>query len=278
MANRRKDPQDKKAVPSRANSTMDAEEQELWNLDASEHDDPSDDPEPPGAAEDHPPHDDADDIDDSGLNEDEDEAADAAVDPLRVPDAAPPRRPASGGGEKIALGLLAAVLIGGSIWGVVTFVATLPETRPEHKIEFPVTGTSVTIGAADTYWRKPDRTKDTGVRLDTRLLPAAVITLAESSGDGTLRFFFRDQDNDIMGDANTQVVSAGKFDGNGTNSIEIYSTAGFLDPGDHAAYTTGQIDTWFLEIREGPAPEAGRSIPGSEFKVIATVPISFNRK
>ena len=79
MAKRRKDPSDKNSVPTRANSKMDSEEQEFWNLgDAGEADgledsDDSEDSDPDSSIAGDDAPDDSDDIDDSGMNEDEDD-------------------------------------------------------------------------------------------------------------------------------------------------------------------------------------------------------------
>lgn len=288
MDKRRKDPSDKRSVPTRANSTMDSEEQEFWNLGDAEEGPPQqgaqglgDGDAAPEGAIDLKEEDVFDDIDDSGSNEEEDAANDNHDGPSLREDAAPGTpasppagRPTSGKGEKVALGALGVILLIGIIWGVTVFIGTLPQGNDKDLVKFPLQGTSVTIAAANTYWRKPDRDKDKGIRMDTRLIPAAVIKLNDNPGSCALRFFFSDDKGDLVGDSTTHTATAGQFAASGTNEIEVHSTAGFADPGDHAAYTTEQIDTWHLVIMEGPDANAR----GSEFQEIARVPISFDRR
>ncbi|NNM28387.1 MAG: hypothetical protein HKO57_02630 [Akkermansiaceae bacterium] len=138
------------------------------------------------------------------------------------------------------------------------------------KVKFPVEGERVTLAAAETYWRKPDREKDTGVVFSARIIPVSSIELGGGQGSGALRFFFENDRGVTIGDPLTFAVADGTFVPGGERRLEVHATNGFDDIGDHAAYVTDQIGTWHLVVKEGPGPRA----VGSEFKELARIPIS----
>ena len=258
---------------------MDSEEQEFWNLDDTETaNTPSDVEDLEGGTDRVKPETLQEDVVDEG--EDVEPSGDEHVSEGpgndQGPDAPDRKSPPSraGKGEKAALAVLAVILLAGIIWGVTVFLGTMPAVNEQDQAKFPVQGTAVTIADAETYWREPDRTKDEGVRMDTRLIPAAIITLKDKPGTCALRFFFSNDQAELTGDSTTLTVTEGVFSANGTNQIEVHSTAGFSDPGDHAAYTTDQIETWHLVIMEGP----DQTSRGAQLKQIARVPISFDRR
>lgn len=116
--------------------------------------------------------------------------------------------------------------------------------------DFPVVGKHVTLDSAVTYWREPvtEGAQVDTVRRDTALLPE-VIFKSSGGAQGAIRVFFRDADGKVVGDAVTRPVRAGE-------SIRIAATAGFDDPGMHAAYRIGDGKRWTIEVLEAPSENA----------------------
>ena len=184
------------------------------------------------------------------------------------------RESTSGRAEKISLIILGVLLMGIAIWAVGLFFSKIPTEPKQTKIDFPVAGQFVTINEVRTYWRRPDREKDVGVRQKAKLIPAALVTLGKSSSQGTLRFFFENDSGETVGDTTTQSATQGLFTENKASEMEVHATAGFEDRGDHAAYLTGQIDHWHLVIKEA----LERNSAGRDFTEILRIPISATRQ
>lgn len=184
------------------------------------------------------------------------------------------KNPGVSKGEMVALLTLGASLVAGVVWAFSLFFSEIPTESSEQQVTYPVTGTFTTIAAAPTYWRQPNPETDQGVRTNTRLIPATQLTLSPSNTSGALRITFENEAGETVGDSITVRVSNGQFSQTDTTTREVSATAGFNDEGDHAAYLTGQIDRWFLVIREGPDANAS----GKEFKELLRTPISNTRQ
>lgn len=152
--------------------------------------------------------------------------------------------------EKIGLITLFAVLLLGGGGFLFSSIYDLP-SEPERVMarDFPIKGERLEIKAATTYWRPPIATGDNRdtFRRGTVFIPAIKLTIG--SGSGALRFVFRNQDGDPIGDVQTRTVSAGE-------TIEIPATAGFDDAGMHAAYRTGQDKPWTITVKEAASVNA----------------------
>jgi len=152
--------------------------------------------------------------------------------------------------EKIGLITLFAVLIlggGGFLFSSIYGLPSEPERVMAH--DFPIKGERLEIKAATTYWRPPIATGDNRdtFRRGTVFIPAIKLTIG--SGSGALRFVFRNQDGEPIGDVQTRAVSAGEI-------IEIPATAGFDDAGMHAAYRTGESKPWTITVKEAASVNA----------------------
>ena len=136
------------------------------------------------------------------------------------------------------------LLVGG---GATIFLGSLNRLPTEaikaESTDFPIKGERVTISAATSYWRAPitDGPDADTFRRGTELLP--VLELTASGGPALIRIFFRDQEGATIGDAMTR-----KIDGEGV--VKIPATAGFDDPGMHAAYRTGESKPWTVQVWE----------------------------
>jgi len=146
--------------------------------------------------------------------------------------------------ERIGLIALLVLLVGG---GATIFLGSLNRLPMEaikaESTDFPIKGERVTISSATSYWRAPivDGPDADIFRRGTELLP--VLELSASGGPALIRIFFRDQDGATIGDAMTR-----KIDGEGV--LKIPATAGFDDPGMHAAYRTGESKPWTVQVWE----------------------------
>jgi hypothetical protein len=169
--------------------------------------------------------------------------------------------------EKIGLAALALILVTGIFLTLGHWLTRLPSGSAETRPDFPVAGESITALSATTYWRAPvtEGPEADRFRRGTQLLP--VIDLSFRGGPAAVRVFFRNEQNQLVGDAITRPVS-------GETSLSVAATAGFEDMGMHAAYRTGENEPWTIEVFEGPSTEA-RS---NEFKLLFKTPISSARR
>lgn len=129
--------------------------------------------------------------------------------------------------------------------------------------DFPIRGSLVTVTKASSYWRAPiteGPDADT-FRRGTELLPVLEIEL--SGGPAAVRVLFRNEDRTFVGDAVTRSIKSGA-------SLKIAATAGFDDPGMHAAYRTGESKPWTIEVLEAPSEDAA----GKDFKKVFEMNIS----
>ena len=148
--------------------------------------------------------------------------------------------------ERIGLAMLVVLLVG---VGVVFYFSTIRQipagSGPVDASNFPIQGNKVEAVSAASYWRKPITSgpdADT-VQRETLLIPVAEFTTR--GGPATLRFFFRNEHGDLVGDALTRTVQ-------GEQKLTISATAGFDDLAKHAAYRTGQTAPWTIDVLEAP--------------------------
>ncbi len=149
--------------------------------------------------------------------------------------------------ERIGLlGLLALLLGGGAIVYFMFLQPLAVRITQSEAVDFPIKGSKVTIKSARSYWRAPvtDGADADAFRRGTVLLP--VLELSVTGGPADIRVLFRDEVGQILGDVMTRNI-----DGDAT--LEIAATAGFEDPGMHAAYRTGESKPWTIEVRETPS-------------------------
>ena len=197
-----------------------------------------------------------------------------------VPEESPPAPEAAPGGvlprfsrkDLIWLGVLGIAVLVVMIYAVGLFFGDVNTSTPD-KVDFPVKGESVVIRKIDTYWRKPDREVDLGVRLNAKFIPAAEVKL-KSSGSGSLRFFFENPEGERIGDSVTLAFSGGSFDKSGGESARFNATSGFEDVGAYNDYLTEKVHFWYLVVLEGP----GLHADGSEYKKLLRIRISPKRR
>jgi hypothetical protein len=166
--------------------------------------------------------------------------------------------------EWAALAVLALVITALAIGAYFWSIHRLPKKAPRwQQISFPMKGERFEIKNATTYWRAPvtegpDRDP---IRRGTSLMP--VIELEVAGGPAALRVIFRDDQGRGVGDPIIRsITTSGKF--------ALAATAGFEDPGMHAAYRTEELEPWVVEVSE--AASAGSS--GSDFSLVMKMNIS----
>ncbi len=156
--------------------------------------------------------------------------------------------------------LIVALAVGAYFWSI----HLLPQKTPRwQEISFPVKGERFEIKNATTYWRAPvlEGPDKDPIRRGTRLIP--IVELEIAGGPAALRVIFRDDEGRSVGDPIIRhVSSAGK--------LSLAATAGFEDPGMHAAYRTEELDPWSVEVSEA----AGVDSPGSDFSLILKMNLS----
>jgi hypothetical protein len=170
--------------------------------------------------------------------------------------------------ERIGLGSLLVLLLAALISFVAISLNRLPtESAKAQSNDFPIKGDHMVIVSAESYWRAPlmeGPAPDT-VRRGTALIP--VLELKVGSANGAIRVLFRNEDKSVVGDAVTRSVQ-------GSATLKIPATAGFDDPGMHAAYRTGGTKPWTIEVFEAPS----ESTAGREFKKLFEMHISAARR
>ncbi len=170
--------------------------------------------------------------------------------------------------ERIGLIVLVAMLLVGGLATLGFSLMRLPSESARAKTnDFPIKGTRITIDSAVSYWRSPitgGPTPDT-FRRGTQLLP--VLELKPGGGSGAIRVLFRNDEGVVIGDAVTRAVR-------GADSLKIAATAGFDDPGMHAAYRTGESKPWTIEVFEAASEDSS----GRDFKRLFEMNISTDRR
>ena len=268
------DKKDPKIPPSqRAPGELGPEEREFW---ASDEDEPQENDELEGGLEDedYDPLDD--DLDEEmtpeGVSAEPAPASEKATPPL-VPDPdSESFLPSFTRKEVLWLGALGIAVLGVIIYSVSLFFGAINTSTPDQ-VDFPVKGDNLVIREIETYWRKPNRETDLGVRLSAKFIPAADIELKQS-GSGALRFFFENPEGDRVGDSVTLAFSGGSFDKSGSETASFNGTSGLVDIGDYNDYLSEKVHLWYLIAMEGPDLRA----KGSEFKEILRMRISPKRR
>ena len=170
--------------------------------------------------------------------------------------------------ERIGLVLLLLLLIAGGSAVFLIFLKHLPTEVPRVRAnDFPITGEYLTIESATSYWREPITTGDARdtVRRGTMLLPVLEITTRGRAA--TVRVYFRNQDGVLIGDSVTKMVRPGTL-------VQLPATAGFDDPGMHAAYRTGEGKPWTIEVFEAPSENSA----GTTFRKLFEMNISTDHR
>lgn len=181
--------------------------------------------------------------------------------------------------EQASLGLLFVTLIAGAIWSSSVVAARIPNTVIASKLKYPLRGESVIIANLESYWRSPIREgdqADEGVSQSIEIIPEIRITVAPDSKAKSLRFLFRDEEGDFVGDSSTVRLSGGKFlpatdvttTTNG-NVATIHSTTGFQHEGELISYLADDKFQWEFVILE--------SKDGREYREFMAIPISARR-
>jgi hypothetical protein len=174
-----------------------------------------------------------------------------------------PKRPKLSAVEKGGLVLLTILLLLAAAAFVIASWKRLPAnpTRAEAA-DFPVQGKLVTIKQATTFWRIP--TEQDRVRRETKMIP--VVLLEVDGGPAGFRIFFRNAQNEVVGDSVSRTVQSGTH--------EFAATSGFEADGMHAAYRTGESEPWKVEVFEAPTADS----PRQDFHKLLEVPISPDRR
>jgi hypothetical protein len=166
--------------------------------------------------------------------------------------------------ERIGMIALLGLLVALAGVGYMFSLNRLPrETERARAADFPIRGELISIESASSYWREPinDGASPDTFRRGTRLLP--VLEMEVAGGPAAVRVLFRNEDRAVVGDVITRGVVPGA-------KLSIAATAGFDDPGMHAAYRTGESKPWTIEVYEA----ADRNAPGSAFKKVFEMNIS----
>jgi hypothetical protein len=165
--------------------------------------------------------------------------------------------------EKSGLVLLAVLLVLSAAAFVIASWKRLPSNPTlAQTTDFPVKGQLVTVQQVATFWRVP--TEQDHVRRETKMIP--VITLEVEGESAGLRVFFRNAQNEVVGDSVTRTARSG--------TLEFAATAGFEADGMHAAYRTGESKPWKVEVFEAPSADS----PRQEFHKLFETPISSDRR
>ncbi|GHC65984.1 hypothetical protein [Roseibacillus persicicus] len=182
--------------------------------------------------------------------------------------------------EQASLGLLFVTLLAGAIWSSSVVAARIPNTVIVSKLKYPLKGESVVIAELDSYWRSPIREgddTDEGVSESIEIIPEIQITIAPESTAKALRFLFRDEEGNYVGDSSTVELSGGNFlpasdvtTSTQGNVATIHSTTGFQHEGELISYLADEKFQWEFVILE--------SKDGREYNEFMAIPISARRK
>lgn len=179
--------------------------------------------------------------------------------------------------EKISVLAVIVTLGGAAAWGISTYFRHAPQGEVvKFDTDFPVKGNSVTVSEIESWWRSPIREgedADRGVRIAINLIPCARIKI-EDTQNALLWVTFRNGNNDLVGDPINLVISGGKFDGTGSDEIEIHSTSGFSNASEINAYTNEDIKPWSIVMVEGSEGEefSSESEPFLNARIEANIP------
>ncbi len=160
--------------------------------------------------------------------------------------------------EKISIGIFFLLILGAGAWTLANYYDQAPEGNLITFTEdFPVTGEYITISEAETWWREPRRkgvNPDRGIQLSAKLIPCVQLSINGGS-DSTIRYAFRNGEDQIMGDSSTIEIRGGKFEQTGSNTITLNCTVGFKNPSEINPYVNGDTKPWTFEVFEAAAGE-----------------------
>lgn len=182
--------------------------------------------------------------------------------------------------EKASLGVVALCLLGLAVYGYI-WLYNKNQTEQTSKLTFPVTGDHVSIADFSTYWTTAKSSHE--IKIGAAVLPAAQITLDDSTTSGALRLYFRNVENVIVGDPITLTIRDGVFSDTAKSNITvsdngrtatIVASDGFHQEGDYSAYVLDKTLAWKVFVFE--AGDANAS--GSAFQEIIETKVDPRRQ
>ncbi|MCA9797079.1 MAG: hypothetical protein KC910_34955, partial [Candidatus Eremiobacteraeota bacterium] len=168
--------------------------------------------------------------------------------------------------EKISISALIVILLGAGIYIASNSINKIPGTKAADELALPIKGKNMTIENVKTYWVEKTSADGTVLRDDEETNIVPVIQLHSSGKPATVRVFFRNEENDAVGDTITTTLTPGK-------AVDIAGSEGFHEFGKFAAYRAVTTEPWSVEVYEGPNERANLE----EFKKILETTISITR-
>ena len=169
--------------------------------------------------------------------------------------------------EKAALSFIAITLLGFAIWGGFSLKQKNFHTGTANSPDLPVSGQYATITGFTSHWEKVNDA--TGVKFGVVVVPTASITLGKNSSSGALRVYFRNADNEHMGDPVTMDFRDGKF-ASGAATIHIKASDGYSNMMQFHSYQLEHHEPWTIEVLEAET----RNTTSSGFRSLIRTPLS----
>jgi len=183
--------------------------------------------------------------------------------------------------EKLALALVGISLLGLAIYSYIWLYGK-NQNDDGQTVNLPIKGDYITVSAFSTYWTTANQSSD--IKMGAAVLPSASITIdSGSNASGALRIYFRNVDDNRIGDPITLSIKDGKFApshksnitvGNLGSTVEVTSSDGFHQEGDFRAYVLDTKLAWKIFVLEAKNTSAS----GSDFKEIISTKVEPNRK
>jgi len=183
--------------------------------------------------------------------------------------------------EKITLAGLCTLFLGLAVFSYV-WLYKKNQTVDPFTVELPFQGKYITISEFSSYWQASHKSYE--VKTGAQVIPSAQLTLkSDNAQSGALRIYFRNRDNETIGDPVTLTVKSGAFINQHSSNItisddglsaEITSSDGFHQEGDFSAYVLDPKLAWSIQIFEAASADA----KWNEFKAIAAPKIKPFRK
>lgn len=160
--------------------------------------------------------------------------------------------------EKWTLVILFALMIASAIWGSIWLSGRNAAINEDKKLVLPLAGHFTRVNSVKTFWVTGNQ---------GRILPAIELQMQSVGKKGSvLRFFFRNEEGDIVGD--TKTLPCGD-----SQQVRVVSTAGFSRESSFQAYQIEEGNSWKVEVLEAHDADA----PRSDFRSLFKVPISAQR-